>query len=68
MYPSYPFSFAQSFNTLNEIVPKFLDRQVWANSVGPDLSAPRGATSDQGLHYLLFRLHLLDQLLILILG
>ena len=24
-------------------VPKFLDRQVWANSVDPDQTAPRGA-------------------------
>ena len=25
--------------------PKFLDRQVWANSVDPDQTAPRGAVS-----------------------
>ena len=28
--------------------PKFLDRQIWANSVGPDQTAPEG-DSDQGL-------------------
>ena len=38
--------------------PKFLDRQVWANSVDPDQTAP-----DQGLHCLPFSLHLLDSLL-----
>ena len=35
--------------------PKFLDRQIWANSVDPDQTAP-----DQGLHCLPFRLHLSD--------
>ena len=46
--------------------PKFSDRQVWANSVGPDQTAPEGAwkeQSDQGLHCLPFQLHLLDILL-----
>ena len=38
--------------------PKFSDRQVWANSVDPDQTD----SSDQGLHCLLFRLHLLDAL------
>ena len=37
---------------------KFLDRQIWANSADPDQTA-----SDQGLHCLQFRLHLLDALL-----
>ena len=37
-------------------VPKFSDRQVWANSVDPE------EQSDQGLHSLPFRLHLLDAL------
>ena len=40
------------------IAPKFSDRQVWADSVDLDQTDP----SDQGLHYLLFRLHLLDAL------
>ena len=35
--------------------PKFSDRQVWANSIDPDQTAP-----DQGLHCLPFCLHLLD--------
>ena len=38
--------------------PKFLDRQVWANSVDSDQEQ-----SDQGLHCLPFCLHLLDALL-----
>ena len=37
-------------------VPKFSDRQVWANSADPDQTA-------QGLHCLQFPLHLLDALL-----
>ena len=48
----------------------FLDRHVWANSVDPDQTAPRGVVSllqeeqsDQGLHCLPFRLQLLDKLL-----
>ena len=36
--------------------PKFSDRQIWANSA--DLEEQ----SDQGLHRLQFRLHLLDAL------
>ena len=36
--------------------PKFSDRLVWANSADPDLEEQ----SDQGLHYLLFHLHLLE--------
>ena len=40
------------------IVPKFSDRQVWANSADPVQTAP-----DQGLHCLLFLLHLLDTFL-----
>ena len=53
--------------------PKFLDRQVWANSVHPDQTAfweqsDQGLhgfleePSDQGLHYLPFHLHRLDHL------
>ena len=38
--------------------PKFLDRQVWANSVDPDQTEQ----SDQGLHCLPLCLHLLDTL------
>ena len=38
--------------------PKFSDRHVWANSADPDLEQ-----SDQGLHFLPFRLHWLDSLL-----
>ena len=33
---------------------KFSDRQAWKNSVNPDQTEQ----SDQGLHYLQFRLHL----------
>ena len=29
--------------TVYRNVPKFLDRQVWANSADPDQTAPRGA-------------------------
>ena len=36
--------------------PKFLDRQVWANSVDPDQTAPN-QQSDWGLHCLPFHLH-----------
>ena len=56
-------------------VPKFLDRQVWANSADPEQS-DQGLHclqtqirllleehSDQGLHCLQFPLHLLDALL-----
>ena len=38
---------------------KFSDKQVWANSVDSDLEKQ----SDQVLHYLPFRLYLLDALL-----
>ena len=45
-------------------IPKFSDRQIWANSADPDQTAPRGEEqSDQGLHCLPFRLHRLDSLL-----
>ena len=37
-------------------VPKFSDRQIWANSADPE-------QSDQGLHCLQFPLHLLDAFL-----
>ena len=37
--------------------PKFSDRQVWANTLDPDQTAP-----DQGLHCLPFGLHRLDSL------
>ena len=41
---------------------KFSDRQIWANSVDPDHTAPRlKEQSDQGLHCLPFCLHLLDR-------
>ena len=36
-------------------VPKFSDRQVWANSADPDQTALE-ESSDQGLHCLPFRL------------
>ena len=39
--------------------PKFSNRHVWANSADPDQTEQ----SDQGLHHLQFRLHLLDALL-----
>ena len=39
--------------------PKFLDRQVWANSVDPEARLQ----PDQGLHCLPFCLHLLDPLI-----
>ena len=42
--------------------PKFSDRYVWANSVGPDQTAPQ-EQSDQGLHCLPFRRHRLNSLL-----
>ena len=42
--------------------PKFLDRQVYANSADPDQTAPK-EQSDQCVHCLQFHLHLLDALL-----
>ena len=45
---------SQPLKILND--PKFSDRYAWANSTDPD-------QSDQGLHYLPFRLHRLDSLL-----
>ena len=30
-------------NSIYRNYPKFLDRQVWANSADPDQTAPRGA-------------------------
>ena len=39
--------------------PKFSDRKIWENSADPDQTEQ----SDQGLHCLLFRMHLLDTLL-----
>ena len=41
-------------------VPKFSDRQVWANSADPDQTEEQ---FDQGLHCLQFPLHILDSLL-----
>ena len=41
--------------------PKFLDKKVWANIADPDQTAPRREQSDQGLHCLLFNLHLLEE-------
>ena len=32
--------------------PKFLDRQVWANSADTDQTAPEGNQPEQGLHFL----------------
>ena len=40
----------------------FSDRQVWANSVDLDQTAPKEEQSDQGLHCLPFRLHVLGTL------
>ena len=57
------------FNLMYRNFPKFLDRQVWANSADPDQTAPTGAVwllheqSDQRLHCLQFPLHLLDAFL-----
>ena len=42
--------------------PVFLDRQVWANRVDPDQLLLE-EQSDQGVHCLPFRPHLLDTLL-----
>ena len=45
--------------------PKFSDKQVWANSADPDQTAPLlllEEQSDQGLHCLLFHLHLFDEI------
>ena len=43
--------------------PKFSDRLVWANSADPDQTAPLlEEQSDQGLHCLLFPLHLFDEI------
>ena len=42
--------------------PKFSDRQVCANSVDPDQTAPE-EQSDQGLHCLLFHVDILHTLL-----
>ena len=41
--------------------PKFSDRQVLANSAGPDQTAPK-EQSDLGLHCLLYHLHLFDEI------
>ena len=41
--------------------PKFPDKQVWANSADPDQTALE-EQSDQGLHCLLFHLHLFDEI------
>ena len=45
---------------------KISDRQAWANSAVPDQTAPLllKEQSDQGLHCLLFCLHLLDSILV----
>ena len=39
--------------------PKFSDWWVWANSADPDQTAEQ---SDLGLHYLLFHLHVCDEI------
>ena len=36
---------------------KFLDRQIWANSIDPDQTVPQ-EQSDRGLHCLSFHLHI----------
>ena len=36
---------------------KFLDRQIWANSIDPDQTVPH-KQSDRGLHCLSFHLHI----------
>ena len=52
------------YGKVNRNVPKFSDRQIWANSADPDQTAPLlEEQSDQGLHCLQFPLHLLDALL-----
>ena len=47
------FMFSSNLISLYRNDPKFSDRYAWASSADPD----------QGLHCLLFRLHLLDSLL-----
>ena len=47
--------------------PKFLDGLIWAKSADPDQTAPPirlllEEQSDQGLHCLLFHLHLFDEI------
>ena len=44
------------------MISKFSHRQVWANSVDPDQTAPQ-EQSDLGLHCLPLRLYLLGALL-----
>ena len=44
---------------INAIMILFSNRQVWANSVNPDQTAPKGL----GLQCLPFHLHLLDTLI-----
>ena len=42
----YIYSFLKMLNILiYHIVPKFSDRQVWANSVDPDQTAPRNKST-----------------------
>ena len=45
------------------MILKFLDRWAWANQEDPDQTAPQTAQSDQSLHCLPFRLHVLEALL-----
>ena len=57
-----PFNILQCSNYSNyRNIPKFSDRQVWANSADPDQAAP-GLQSDQGLHCLQSPLHVLESL------
>ena len=44
------------------MIQSFWTNMVWANSADLDQTAPRGA-SDQGIHCLLFPLHLIDKIL-----
>ena len=51
-----------TFSSMQRFDPKFSDRQVWANSADPDQTAPRSSPSNQGLHCLLFHLHVFDKI------
>ena len=46
---------------MNRKYIEYRDKQILANSLGPDQTAPK-EQSDQGLHGLPFSLHLLDTL------
>ena len=58
----YHNSFNRRLNPIYRNDPKFSDRLIWANSADPDQTPPRlEEQSDQGLHCLLFNLHLFDE-------